>query len=757
MSNERRLAVLIDSDNVSAKYAPFIMEEVSKYGTPTYKRVYGDWEKGGNGWHYPAINYSIMPMQQSSYIAGKNATDFSMIIDAMDILYTGRVDGFVLVTSDSDFTRLAIRLREAGMLVIGIGELKTPRAFTISCHHFSYLNQVCEPEGMSDEKTIRKAVIDYVTESNDERMNLAKIFAVLTSRFGNINFDEMGYKRFSNFIDSFPELTRRNTFVSLKKQRREEVPVPKPSGAPTEQEIIDAIGEYFREHGAESDNMMKLESYLNGKFGKIDFSRFGSKRFARFIDRSDEFKRDGTNIFPSSERPQLADNKLTVVTEGHEKADMETISRIVLDYAMDNMPDGGNMGQLNNELIAKFGKNYCADAGFADFKSLLEAIRDIKVRRNHVYLTDTKYAEFVESLKNVKAAEKKPQSVQPLKTQGTDNAAQEVKHQPVISEKKPVADAKQTDSEKQNAAETRQTNGFSGHFDTEKHSAGTEKVSTANSNAEKHDESGIKQQGGDKGHSNAEKENSAGVKKAGMEKSAANHSDTDKAKQPDNAGKSAAPDSKKGESGRRDKAPDISESHSASDVKPTNDKAADEKKQQGEDSASKKEAAEKHENTDNPDGADTEKTGGSAKAEINAVKRDILQFAATTENGTSAALGNTLSRKYGKNYLKELGYRSMKKLLEDMKGISIDGNGLKITEEFAQRTEEIEKFVNDFARGEGSHSIRALGIQLKNKFEGFNFTDYGFGRFTDFINAIDGVHADRYHIKPTDSKDAKYS
>ena len=121
MSEEKKLAVLIDSDNVSAKYAQFVMNEVQKYGVPTYKRVYGDWEKGGNGWHAPAVNYSIMPVQQTSYVAGKNATDFSMIIDAMDILYTGNVDGFVLVTSDSDFTRLAIRLREAGKLVVGIG------------------------------------------------------------------------------------------------------------------------------------------------------------------------------------------------------------------------------------------------------------------------------------------------------------------------------------------------------------------------------------------------------------------------------------------------------------------------------------------------------------------------------------------------------------------------------------------------------------------------------------------------------------
>ena len=192
MSEEKKLAVLIDSDNVSAKYAQFVMNEVQKYGVPTYKRVYGDWEKGGNGWHAPAVNYSIMPVQQTSYVAGKNATDFSMIIDAMDILYTGNVDGFVLVTSDSDFTRLAIRLREAGKLVVGIGELKTPRPFTVSCHHFCYLNQIGEMEASCDEPAIRKAVLTFVTDNKDERLDLARISAVLTSKFGNINFDELG-------------------------------------------------------------------------------------------------------------------------------------------------------------------------------------------------------------------------------------------------------------------------------------------------------------------------------------------------------------------------------------------------------------------------------------------------------------------------------------------------------------------------------------------------------------------------------------
>ncbi len=111
MNNEKKLALLIDSDNVSPKYSQFIMEEASKHGVLIYKRIYGDWEKNNSGWRIPAMNNSIMPVQQNSYIAGKNATDFSMIMYSMDLFYTGNFVSFVLVTSDSDFTRIAIRLR----------------------------------------------------------------------------------------------------------------------------------------------------------------------------------------------------------------------------------------------------------------------------------------------------------------------------------------------------------------------------------------------------------------------------------------------------------------------------------------------------------------------------------------------------------------------------------------------------------------------------------------------------------------------
>src|SRR5436190_4288863 len=147
-----RLAVLIDADNIPYKNVKEVMEEIAKYGTPTFKRIYGDWTKPTvSGWKNILLEHAITPVQQYSYTQGKNATDSAMIIDAMDILYSGKVNGFCIVSSDSDFTRLATRLREAGMKVYGIGERKTPNAFIASCDKFIYLEIITEEENETEE------------------------------------------------------------------------------------------------------------------------------------------------------------------------------------------------------------------------------------------------------------------------------------------------------------------------------------------------------------------------------------------------------------------------------------------------------------------------------------------------------------------------------------------------------------------------------------------------------------------------------
>ena len=164
---ETNLAVLIDGDNIPAAYVKEMMEEIAKYGNPTIKRIYGDWTKPHlTKWKNVLLENAINPIQQYGYTQGKNATDSAMIIDAMDILYADKVDGFCLVSSDSDFTRLATRLREASKKVIGIGEKKTPEPFIVACDKFIYIEILKQKEASSNngkEQTSKKSDVDKIT------------------------------------------------------------------------------------------------------------------------------------------------------------------------------------------------------------------------------------------------------------------------------------------------------------------------------------------------------------------------------------------------------------------------------------------------------------------------------------------------------------------------------------------------------------------------------------------------------------------
>ncbi len=165
MIKDIKLAVLIDGDNIPSRYIKEMMEEITKYGTPTIKRIYGDWTKPHLvKWKNVLLENAITPIQQYSYTTGKNATDSAMIIDAMDILYSDKVNGFCLVSSDSDFTKLATRLREAGMQVFGIGEKKTPDPFIVACDKFIYLeilDKNLEEDTKDGKKT--KPVVDKIS------------------------------------------------------------------------------------------------------------------------------------------------------------------------------------------------------------------------------------------------------------------------------------------------------------------------------------------------------------------------------------------------------------------------------------------------------------------------------------------------------------------------------------------------------------------------------------------------------------------
>ena len=185
--NDLRLAVLIDADNIPFHNVKGMIEEIAKYGTPTFKRIYGDWTKPTiAGWKTVLLENAITPIQQYGYTRGKNSTDSAMIIDAMDILYSGKVDGFCIVSSDSDFTRLATRLREAGMKVIGIGERKTPSPFIVACDKFIYLEIITSPAAVQETVNIRKKTGRPVRsnpkiEETDQQIQIRKAKRLIAS------------------------------------------------------------------------------------------------------------------------------------------------------------------------------------------------------------------------------------------------------------------------------------------------------------------------------------------------------------------------------------------------------------------------------------------------------------------------------------------------------------------------------------------------------------------------------------------------
>ena len=231
--DDLKLAVLIDADNISPKYVKVILDEAASFGVAAAKRIYGDWSDPRlKSWKDALLNNSIIPMQQYSYTTGKNATDSAMIIDAMDLLYSGNLDGFCIVSSDSDFTRLAARLREAGKLVIGMGESKTLGPFVKACDQFKYLDLILghqEEEEAAPTATDEAEAAAMAQAGDDTAINrdsVAKLGRgmidemddgtgwVRTSRVGDQlikrypDFDvrNFGSKSLNKFLASFPEM-----------------------------------------------------------------------------------------------------------------------------------------------------------------------------------------------------------------------------------------------------------------------------------------------------------------------------------------------------------------------------------------------------------------------------------------------------------------------------------------------------------------------------------------------------------------------
>jgi uncharacterized LabA/DUF88 family protein len=215
-----KLAVLIDADNASPAVIEGLLAEVAKYGTAHVKRAYGDWTGTSlRGWKEQLLAQSIQPMQQFAYTAGKNATDAAMVIDAMDLLYTGRFDGFCLVSSDSDFTRLAGRIRESGLTVYGFGERKTPKPFVAACDKFIYIENLTAPQAAPAGTSLSRAprtpparlkgdtalvnlLGNAVEASSDEDgwAHLANVGSIITKQRPDFDSRSYGYAKLSDLM-----------------------------------------------------------------------------------------------------------------------------------------------------------------------------------------------------------------------------------------------------------------------------------------------------------------------------------------------------------------------------------------------------------------------------------------------------------------------------------------------------------------------------------------------------------------------------
>lgn len=286
-----RIAVLIDSDNVSSKYAPIIFNELETYGFASYRRIYGNWSKN-NGWNEEVLlENSITPVQQFNYTTGKNSTDMTMVIDAMDILYSGNVDGFCLITSDSDFTRLAMRLREANMYVIGMGESKTPTALTKACNKFIRLNLISEQalstaagdiadasksNTVTSISEIEDAIIAIVNENenNGKPTYMGEIGSRLNSRFTDFDVRNYGYTKLLTFIrDKCPklEISKENSSYNVSVLEANAVV------------LHDKIIKMIEKNGGTIDNLSVIYDYLKKKYPDFDLKDYGYSRISSFL------------------------------------------------------------------------------------------------------------------------------------------------------------------------------------------------------------------------------------------------------------------------------------------------------------------------------------------------------------------------------------------------------------------------------------------------------------------------------------------
>ncbi|MBR1470308.1 MAG: NYN domain-containing protein [Lachnospiraceae bacterium] len=298
MNAEMKFAVLIDGDNVAPKYLKAILDEVADNGVATYKRVYTDWTiQARQGWKKVMLEHSVMPVQQYSYTTGKNATDSAMIIDAMDILYTGNVDGFYLCTSDSDFTRLAARLREAGKFVVGVGEAKTPSAFRSACNSFKLLEVISGSDDTSNttkkEARAKKKELDVaVTPVKEIENSIYKIIDENANKGKDTFIGEIG----SRLMNKFPDFDVRNygctklsTFLEDKmnnlvlQPKNNSTIVSIRNSNISKKDLEEEIIRILRAHDGVCNNMAVINEELKAWNPNFSAKKLGYSKFSSFM------------------------------------------------------------------------------------------------------------------------------------------------------------------------------------------------------------------------------------------------------------------------------------------------------------------------------------------------------------------------------------------------------------------------------------------------------------------------------------------
>ena len=279
MEQERKLALLIDSDNVSQKYLDGIFDELSQYGTVTYRRIYGDFTSQANArWSGKLLEKSITPIQQFSNTTGKNATDSALIIDAMDLLYNSNVDGFCIVSSDSDFTRLASRLRESGKIVIGMGEKKTPELASSS-----------GSAAATNKEAIEADIINIITknDNNGKQTGPGEIGSRLQSKYPDFDIRTFGYSQLSKFLEDMPgiELTKRNNSITVSLNTEDA----------EEDEVIRDIREIVRKRGKQGIGLATLGQEIRKRRKNFNVKLYGYSQLYKFIDSIPGLKVKGTS------------------------------------------------------------------------------------------------------------------------------------------------------------------------------------------------------------------------------------------------------------------------------------------------------------------------------------------------------------------------------------------------------------------------------------------------------------------------------